>query len=141
MRDERLAAELAEAHAQAEQQEHLRSELESVRAKLESLTGERIEEQRVLSGDLANTHAKLEALERAIEDEHQRTDEARALVAELRQELGDLRSAGGGGRRRRPDGRAALARCNRGRRAAHGPRRAGRRCSAHPFHPRVRRLG
>ena len=37
--------------------------------------------------------------------------------------------------------RAALARCNRGRRAAHGPRRAGRRCSAHPFHPRVRRLG
>ena len=85
---------MAEARAQAEQNERLRAELETVRTKVESLTGERIEEHRVLSGDLADTHAKLEALERAIEDEHQRSDEARALVGELRQELAELRTSG-----------------------------------------------
>jgi PAS domain S-box-containing protein len=81
--------------ATAERDERLRADLDAVRVKVESLTGERIEEHRVLAGDLADTHAKLEALERAVGDEHQRADEARALLGELRQELAQLRTMGG----------------------------------------------
>ena len=80
-------------HTSAERDERLRTELEETRTKLEALAGERIEEQRLLAGELAETHAKLEALERAMGDEHERADEARAVLAELGRELAELRSA------------------------------------------------
>ena len=72
---------------------------------MESLAGERIEEHRVLAGDLADTHAKLNALVRAGGDERQRAEEARALLADLRQELAQLRSTG------QPRRAAVAARC------------------------------
>jgi len=79
--------------AEAEREQQLRAELDHARAKLESIAGERIEEQRALASELAETHAKLEALERAMGDEHERADEARARLAELGHELAELRSA------------------------------------------------
>jgi PAS domain S-box-containing protein len=79
--------------AGAQRDEGLRAELAETRAKLEALAGERIEEQRALAGELAEKGAKLEALERAMGDEHERADEARAELAQLRRELAELRSA------------------------------------------------
>ena len=65
----------------------------------------------MLAGDLADTHAKLEGARSAPStDERQRADEARALVAELRQELAQLRLGSGV---RRPPGRRRSAAARR----------------------------
>jgi PAS domain S-box-containing protein len=107
-------AELAEALARSEQWERLRLELDETRTKLDSIAGERIEEHRVLAGDLADTHAKLNALVRSVTDERQRAEEARSQLGELRQELVQLRSAGthanGDGAALSPDAVAAVER-------------------------------
>ena len=89
-----VTAELAEALARSEQWERLGLELNEVRTKLDSFEGERIEEHRVLAGDLADTHAKLNALVRSVTDERQRAEESRSQVGELRHELAQLRSTG-----------------------------------------------
>jgi PAS domain S-box-containing protein len=95
--------------AGAQRDEGLRAELAETRAKLEALAGERIEEQRALAGELAEKGAKLEALERAMGDEHERADEARAELAQLRRELAELRSAPSAGEAERPSAEALKA--------------------------------
>ena len=48
----------------------------------------------MLAGDLADTHAKLNALVRSVGDERERAEESRSLVGELRQELAAARHPG-----------------------------------------------
>ena len=58
----------------------------------------------MLAGDLADTHAKLNALVRSVGDERERAEESRSQLGELRQELAQLliiRRAGERGTARR----------------------------------------